>query len=111
MAAGDIDSCNANYVIGRGCYRYGTRAIPSPTGLEMGGINFAEDFSPGEMAALSSIAGQMGVGKVMAVQKMAGQMAAMETAGFDTKGMMGALDTKGMGIGSAIQGFSKCRYG
>ena len=49
-------------------------AVPNPTALDMTGISF-DDFSPDEMAALSSIAGTMGVGKVMAVQKMAGQMA------------------------------------
>ena len=37
---------------------------------------------------------------------LAGQMAAMENAGFDTKGMMGALDSQGMGIGTAIQGLA-----
>ena len=44
-------------------------AIPDPTALDMTGIDFAKDFSPEEMAALSSIAGQMGAGKVVAMQK------------------------------------------
>ena len=72
-------------------------AVPNPTSLDMTGISF-EDFSADEMAALSSIAGTMGVGKVMAVQKMAGQMAVAEQAGFDSKGMMGQLDAQGIGI-------------
>ena len=44
----------------------------------------------------------MGVGKVMAVQKLAGQMAVAEQAGFDSKGMMGQLDEQGIGIGTAM---------
>ena len=91
LAAGDMTAAIQTMSLVEGVTDMALGAIPSPTGLDMEGINFAEDFSPAEMAALSSIAGQMGVGKVMAVQKMAGQMAAMENAGFDTKGMMGAL--------------------
>ena len=72
----------------------------------MSGISF-DDFSADEMAALSSIAGTMGVGKVMAVQKMAGQMAVAEQAGFDSKGMMGQLDAQGIGIGTAMGDLAK----
>ena len=60
----------------------------------MEGIDFGKEFSPDEMAALSSIAGQMGAGKVVAMQKLAGQMSAIR-AGFDAKGMM-RLDNNGM---------------
>jgi len=81
-------------------------AIPNPTALDMSGIDFAEDFSPTEMAALSSMAGQMGVGKIIAMQKMAGQMSAVSEAGFDAKGMMGSLDSQGMGIGTAMAGLA-----
>ena len=70
-------------------------------------LNFGDDFSPEEMAALSSIAGQMGAGKVVAMQKLAGSMNAVEGAGFDAKGMMGALDENGIGIGSAMSGLSE----
>ena len=76
-------------------------SVPNPTALDMTGVSF-DDFSPNEMAALSSIAGQMGVGKVMAVQKLAGQMAVAEQAGFDSKEMMGKLDEQGIGIGTAM---------
>ena len=69
-------------------------------------MDFSEDFSPEEMAALSSIAGQMGAGKVVAMQKLAGSMNAVEGAGFDAKGMMGALDANGIGIGSAMAGLA-----
>ena len=72
----------------------------------MEGIDFGKEFSPDEMAALSSIAGQMGAGKVVAMQKLAGQMSAVEGAGFDAKGMMGALDNNGIGI-TATTGLSK----
>ena len=81
-------------------------SVPNPTALDMSGISF-DDFSPDEMAALSSIAGTMGVGKVMAVQKMAGQMAVAEQAGFDSKGMMGQLDAQGIGIGTAMGDLAK----
>ena len=69
LAAGDMTAAIQTMSLVEGVTDMALGAIPSPTGLEMEGINFAEDFSPGEMAALSSIAGQMGVGKVMAVQK------------------------------------------
>ena len=82
-------------------------AIPDPTALDMKGIDFGKEFSPAEMAALSSIAGQMGAGKVVALQKLAGQMSAVENAGFDAKGMMGALDNNGIGIGSAMESLSE----
>ena len=72
----------------------------------MTGIDFAKDFSPEEMAALSSIAGQMGAGKVVAMQKMAGQMNALGAAGFDAKGMMGSLDAQGIGMGTAMEGLA-----
>jgi hypothetical protein len=81
-------------------------SVPNPTALDMSGISF-DDFSADEMAALSSIAGTMGVGKVMAVQKMAGQMAVAEQAGFDSKGMMGQLDAQGIGIGTAMGDLAK----
>jgi hypothetical protein len=81
-------------------------AIPDPTALDMSGIDFAKDFSPEEMAALSSIAGQMGAGKVVAMQKMAGQINALNAAGFDAKNMMGSLDAQGIGMGAAMEGLA-----
>ena len=106
LAAGDLTAAMQTMSLVEGVTDMALGAIPSPVGLDMAGINFEEDFSPAEMAALSSIAGQMGVGQVMAVQKMAGQMAAVEGAGFDAKGMMGALDGQGIGIGSAMEGLA-----
>ncbi|MDA9066119.1 hypothetical protein N9K18_02590, partial [Candidatus Pelagibacter sp.] len=106
LAAGDLTAAMQTMSLVEGVTDMALGAIPSPVGLDMAGINFKEDFSPAEMAALSSIAGQMGVGQVMAVQKMAGQMAAVEGAGFDAKGMMGALDGQGIGIGTAMQGLA-----
>ena len=106
LAVGDMTAAIQTMSLVEGVTDMALGAIPSTTGLDMTGINFAEDFSPAEMAALSSVAGQMGVGKVMAVQKMAGQMAAVEGAGFDSKGMMGALDSQGIGIGSAMKGLA-----
>ena len=61
------------------------------------------------MAALSSIAGQMGAG-VVSLQKMAGQMNALGAAGFDAKGMMGNLDNK-YRHGSCVGGAGNCRNG
>ena len=46
-------------------------AVPDPTQLDMSGVDFSKEFSPDEMAALSTIAGQMGAGKVIAMQKIA----------------------------------------
>ena len=63
-------------------------AVPNPTALDMTGISF-DDFSPDEMAALSSIAGTMGVGKVMAVQKMAGQIRARHLRRFPDGNRLG----------------------
>ena len=42
----------------------------------------------------------MGAGKVVSLQKMAGQMNALGAAGFDAKGMMGSLDAQGIGMGA-----------
>jgi len=106
LAKGDITSAVQAMSMVESVTDMALGSVPDPTALDMEGINFAEDFSPGEMAALSSIAGQMGAGKVVAMQKLAGQMNAVGKAGFDSKGMMGALDAQGVGIGSAMQGLA-----
>ena len=106
LAKGDITSAVQAMSMVESVTDMALSSVPDPTSLDMTGINFAEDFSPGEMAALSSMAGQMGAGKVVAMQKLAGQMNAVGKAGFDAKGMMGALDAKGVGIGSAMQGLA-----
>ena len=103
LAEGDITSAVQAMSLVEGVTDMALGAIPDPTALDMTGINFAEDFSPQEMAALSSIAGQMGAGKVVAMQKMAGQMNALGAAGFDAKGMMGSLDAQGIGMGAAME--------
>ena len=51
LAAGDMTAAMQTMSLVEGVTDMALGAIPSPTGLEMGGINFAEDFSPGEMAA------------------------------------------------------------
>ncbi len=106
LAKGDITSAVQAMSLVEGVTDMALDAVPNPTALDMSGIDFAKDFSPEEMAALSSIAGQMGAGKVVAMQKIAGQMSAVGKAGFDAKGMMGSLDDKGIGIGSAMQGLA-----
>ena len=106
LAKGDITSAVQAMSLVEGVTDMALSAIPDPTALDMTGINFAEDFSPQEMAALSSIAGQMGAGKVVAMQKMAGQMNALGAAGFDAKGMMGSLDAQGIGMGAAMEGLA-----
>ena len=101
IAAGDLTAAVTTMSLVESVADMALSSVPSPTALDMTGVSF-DDFSPAEMAALSSIAGTMGVGKVMAVQKMAGQMAVADQAGFDSKGMMGALDAQGIGIGAAM---------
>ena len=91
LANGDITSAVQAMSLVEGVTDMALGAIPDPNALDMSGIDFAKDFSPEEMAALSSIAGQMGAGKVVSLQKMAGQMNALGAAGFDAKGMMSNL--------------------
>ena len=107
LAKGDITSAVQAMSLVEGVADMALGAIPDPAALDMSGIDFSKDFSPDEMAALSSIAGQMGAGKVVSLQKMAGQMNALDAAGFDAKGMMGSLDTQGIGIGVAMEGLAK----
>ena len=106
LAKGDITSAVQAMSLVEGVTDMALGAIPDPTALDMTGIDFAQDFSPEEMAALSSIAGHMGAGKVVSLQKMAGQMNALDAAGFDAKGMMGSLDTQGIGMGVAMEGLA-----
>ena len=106
LAKGDITSAVQAMSLVEGVTDMALGAIPDPTALDMTGIDFGKDFSPQEMAALSSIAGQMGAGKVVAMQKMAGQMNALGAAGFDAKGMMGSLDAQGIGMGAAMEGLA-----
>ena len=80
LAKGDITSAVQAMSLVEGVTDMALGAIPDPTALDMTGIDFANDFSPEEMAALSSIAGQMGAGKVVSLQKMAGQMNALGAA-------------------------------
>ena len=94
LAKGDITSAVQAMSMVESVTDMALGSVPEPTTLDMEGIDFAADFSPGEMAALSSIAGQMGAGIVVSLQKMAGQMNALSTAGFDAKGMMGSLDAQ-----------------
>ena len=106
LANGDITSAVQAMSLVEGVTDMALGAIPDPNALDMSGIDFAKDFSPEEMAALSSIAGQMGAGKVVSLQKMAGQMNALGAAGFDAKGMMGNLDAQGIGMGAAMEGLA-----
>ena len=111
LAAGDLTAAVQTMSLVEGVADMALAAIPDPTSLDMSGIDFSEDFTPTEMAALSSMAGQMGVGKVIAMQKMAGQMSAVSEAGFDAKGMMGTLDASGCWIRYCNDRLSRCRYG
>ncbi len=65
-------------------------------------ISLGEDFSSEEISALTSVAGQMAVEKVLDIQKMAGQINIVSKAGLDTKQMMKNLDKDGVGIGSTL---------
>ena len=102
LAAGNITAAVQTMSLVEGVADMALGAVPDPSALDMEGIDFAADFSDQEMAALSSIAGQMGAGKVVAMQKIAGQMNAVDKAGFDSKGMMGSLDAEGIGIGATL---------
>jgi len=106
LAKGDITSAVQAMTLVEGVTDMALGAVPDPTALDMSGMDLSKDFSPKEMAALSSIAGAMGAGKVVAMQKLAGSMNAVEGAGFDAKGMMGALDANGIGLGSAMEGLA-----
>ena len=78
LAKGDITSAVQAMTLVEGVTDMALGAVPDPTQLDMSDMDFANDFSPEEMAALSSIAGQMGAGKVVAMQKLAGSMNAVE---------------------------------
>ena len=65
-------------------------------------ISLSEDFSTEEISALTSVAGQMAVEKVLDIQKMAGQINVVSKAGLDTTKMMKNLDKDGVGIGSTL---------
>ena len=106
LAAGNITAAVQTMSLVEGVADMALGVVPDPNALDMSGMDFG-DFSDAEMAALSSIAGQMGAGKVIAMQKLAGQMNAVGTAGFDAKGMMGNLDGNGIGIGTAMEGLAK----
>ena len=51
-------------------------------------ISLNNDFSNEEISALTSVAGQMAVKKVLDVQKMAGQINVVSEAGLNTSEMM-----------------------
>ena len=65
-------------------------------------ISLNKDFSTEEISALTSVAGQMAVEKVLDIQKMAGQINVVSKAGLDTTQMMKNLDKDGVGIGSTL---------
>lgn len=65
-------------------------------------ISLDDDFSSEEISALTSVAGQMAVEKVLDIQKMAGQINVVSKAGLDTTQMMKNLDKDGVGIGSTL---------
>tara|TARA_B100000963_G_C22623007_1_gene670893 strand:- start:69 stop:2282 length:2214 start_codon:yes stop_codon:yes gene_type:complete len=75
-------------------------SVPSTNVLN--DISLNNDFSNEEISALTSVAGQMSVQKVLDVQKMAGQMNVVSEAGLNTSEMMKNLDEKGVGIGSTL---------
>lgn len=74
--------------------------VPSLNVLEE--ISLDDDFSSEEISALTSVAGQMAVEKVLDIQKMAGQINVVSKAGLDTTQMMKNLDKNGVGIGTTL---------
>ena len=75
-------------------------SVPSTNVLD--DLSLDDDFSNEEISALTSIAGQMAVEKVLDVQKMAGQINVVSEAGLNTSEIMQNLDEKGVGIGSTL---------
>ena len=75
-------------------------SVPSTNVLD--DLSLDDDFSNEEISALTSIAGQMAVEKVLDVQKMAGQINVVSKAGLNTSEIMQNLDEKGVGIGSTL---------
>ena len=75
--------------------------------LDVSKIDFAKDFTPTEIIVLSNLVGQNAVGKVVALQKMAAQIGATNAVGFDSIGMIRAMDDKGIGIAAAMTEMSK----
>lgn len=75
-------------------------SVPSTNVLN--DISLNNDFSNEEISALTSVAGQMAVKKVLDVQKMAGQINVVSEAGLNTSEMMKNLDENGVGIGSTL---------
>jgi len=59
LAKGDITSAVQAMTLVEGVTDMALGAVPDPTALDMSGMDFGNDFSPEEMAALTSIAGQM----------------------------------------------------
>ncbi len=106
LAKGDITAAMQTMSLVENVADMALGAVPDPNAIDMSGLDFSKDFSPEEMTALSSMAGQMGVGKVIAMQELAGQMSAVQNAGFDAKGMMGSLDAEGIGLGAAMDGLA-----
>ena len=76
-------------------------SLPSNSVLE--NISIDDDFSKQEITALTSVAGQMAIEKVLDAQEMAGQMNVVSKAGLDTSEMMKNLDDKGLGIGTTLK--------
>ena len=75
-------------------------SVPSTNVLN--DISLNNDFSNEEISALTSVAGQMAVKKVLDVQKMAGQINVVSEAGLNTSEMMKNLNENGVGIGSTL---------
>ena len=75
-------------------------SVPSTNVLD--DLSIDDDFSNEEISALTSVAGQMAVTKVLDVQKMAGQINVVSEAGLNTSEIMQNLDEKGVGIGSTL---------
>ena len=66
LAKGDITSAVQAMSLVEGVTDMALGAIPDPTSLDMTGIDFAKDFSPEEMAALSTLRSQI-PGKVVSI--------------------------------------------
>ena len=60
LAKGDLTAAVQTMALVEGVADMALAAVPNPTSLDMEGIDFSEDFSPTEMAALSSMAGANG---------------------------------------------------
>ena len=82
-------------------------SLPAAKTLDISKIDFAKDFLPEELAALSNVVGDLSIAKLSFLQRISGQISLMNAQGFDSIGMMNALEEKNVGIGEVLTKMAK----